>query len=257
MATNLEWNATQWGEKCDWKRGGAEWSAGWGSPETQWFASIYPRIHSFIPADHILELAPGFGRWTRFLLPMAGKSFRAVDMTGKCVEYCPREFVGKHSDFQAVQNDGLSLKEVSDRTYDFVFSFDSLVHASIDILGNYIAQILDSLLAPEGVCFLHHSNLGYAMQHKLVEFVPPPHPANRAPNSSAAEAAQAIRNHGGKVLCQEIISWGSATGIDCLTLFCRNGSRREAIARDVLMNLDFDQERRYAQRIFDMYRFDS
>ena len=32
--------------------------------DSQWFGLIFPRIHAFLPTGTILEIAPGFGRWT-------------------------------------------------------------------------------------------------------------------------------------------------------------------------------------------------
>src|SRR4030095_8370524 len=45
---------------------GEEWSSAWGGSEAQWLGAIFLRIRAFIPTDTILEIAPGFGRWTNF-----------------------------------------------------------------------------------------------------------------------------------------------------------------------------------------------
>ena len=49
--------------KYDWKEAGEEWSQPWGSSAAQWAGTIFPRIRECLPADTILEIAPGFGRW--------------------------------------------------------------------------------------------------------------------------------------------------------------------------------------------------
>ena len=64
----LDWNIHQWDGEYNWELKGEEWSSSWGSSEAQWFGSLYPRLHKYFPAARILEIAPGFGRWTRFLL---------------------------------------------------------------------------------------------------------------------------------------------------------------------------------------------
>src|SRR4029077_1318302 len=56
-------------------------------------------------------------------------------------------------------NDGSSLDVVPDGSVDFVFSFDSLVHAEKDVIERYIQQ-LSKKLKLDGVGFIHHSNLG-------------------------------------------------------------------------------------------------
>lgn len=50
--------------KYDWKDSGEEWSAPWGNSAAQWFGTILPRTSQCLPAGTILEIAPGFGRWT-------------------------------------------------------------------------------------------------------------------------------------------------------------------------------------------------
>jgi hypothetical protein len=52
---DLNWNKTVWGSTYGWQAGGEEWSETWGSSEAQWFGSIFPRLHRFLPARRILE----------------------------------------------------------------------------------------------------------------------------------------------------------------------------------------------------------
>ena len=56
-------------------------------------------------------------------------------------------------------NDGKSLEMVVDGGIDFIFSFDSLVHAEEPVLKAYAAEFAKKL-RPNGAAFLHHSNLG-------------------------------------------------------------------------------------------------
>ena len=60
-------NLHTWNIGYNWKNSGDEWSEVWGGPDMQWHGAILPRIHLFLPAKSILEIAPGFGRWTQFL----------------------------------------------------------------------------------------------------------------------------------------------------------------------------------------------
>lgn len=59
-------NAAFWAE-YDWANAGEEWSDGWGGSQAQWHGVILPRIARFLPAGSMLEIAPGHGRWTRYL----------------------------------------------------------------------------------------------------------------------------------------------------------------------------------------------
>jgi len=138
----LRWNEVVWGDARSWRDAGEQWSVPWGSSEAQWFGSIYPRLHRLLPARRILEIAPGFGRWTRFLLS-ACENYFGADLSPVCIAACRNTFSDAgHAKF--VQNDGMSLAEIPDSSVDLVFSFDSLVHAELDVFKSYVPQIIKS-----------------------------------------------------------------------------------------------------------------
>ncbi len=156
MATIPE-NLKFWNEEYDWPSEGDEWSAQFGGTEAMWWFVIYPRIHQFLPAGKILEIAPGYGRWTQFLR-LYCHSLVAVDLSEKCIEHCKRRFAGDNQvEFHV--NDGRSLSVVPDGSIDLVFSFDSLVHVHKDVVEAYLAELARKL-KPNGLGLVHHSNLG-------------------------------------------------------------------------------------------------
>jgi hypothetical protein len=141
----------------DWLHDGEEWSDPWGGSEAQWNRTILPRIQAFLPCRSVLEIGPGRGRWTERLRHHCEK-LALVDLSPSCIDYCKTRFAAD-SRLSYFVNDGLSLSMIPDRSIDFVFSFDSLVHAAPDVCQTYIQQIAKKL-TPQGCCFLHHSNLG-------------------------------------------------------------------------------------------------
>jgi ubiquinone/menaquinone biosynthesis C-methylase UbiE len=146
-----------WNDRYDWPGAGDEWSEEFGGTEALWWFVLYPRIHRFLPAGRILEIAPGRGRWTQFLKTQC-ESLIAVDFSEKCIEHCKTRFASdKHLEFHV--NDGRSLDAVADDSIDFAFSFDSLVHVEKPEMETYLAQ-LSRKLRPDGVGFIHHSNIG-------------------------------------------------------------------------------------------------
>src|SRR6516225_851954 len=152
----IGWNRETWNGGYDWKTGGEEWSETWGGSEAQWFGSLLPRLHRFLPAGRILEIAPGYGRWTKFLLPEC-RQYLGIDLSTQCVKACQRAFADvEHAKFAV--NDGFSLSDARECHFDLVFSFDSLVHAEVDVIQSYITQIIKKL-SSRGVAFIHHSNL--------------------------------------------------------------------------------------------------
>jgi SAM-dependent methyltransferase len=205
----IDWNHSVW-DSYAWTHAGEEWSEPWGGSVAQWFGSLYPRIHRYLPAKRILEIAPGFGRWTQFLIP-ACTEFTGIDLSAKCVEACKARFPGHDNDFHS--NDGLDLSAGAGH-YDFIFSFDSLVHADIDVFESYVPQML-AKLTKDGVAFIHHSNFPAAGSLKKNVHL-------RSTNVDSAEVAGLIGKSGGSVLVQERINWSGGTElIDCLTTFSR------------------------------------
>ena len=185
-------------------------SDAWGSSVAQWFGTIYPRIHKYLPAKRILEIAPGFGRWTRFLIPSCDE-FSGIDLSLKCVDACKMRFPRHSDDFH--HNDGFDLSAVSGQ-YDFIFSFDSLVHADIDVFESYVPQIL-SKLTKNGVAFIHHSNFPASGSPNNVHY--------RSATVDSEKIADLVGKFGGSVLVQERINWvGCLELVDCLTTFSKH-----------------------------------
>lgn len=236
------WNEQMWNETYAWPDAGEEWSAAWGGSHAQWFATILPRIRQFLPCSTICEIGPGFGRWTKFLLPSC-TSYVGVDLSDRCVTHC-RSVFGTAGTF--VRNDGLRLDGVPDRSCDLVFSFDSLVHADASVMEAYVPQIVHKL-RPLGVAFLHHSNLGMLAGRPHPEGGEPVHDRYRATDVSAERVRAWVGEHGGAIMRQEIVDWCGARFIDCFTLFSRAGDYTAPAA--VVVNSDLEREARHAKEV--------
>ncbi len=166
---SVDWNKV-WGKEYSWPADGDEWSYSFGSASVHWYAFILPRLHRFLPRDRrtarIVEIAPGHGRWTQFLLDHC-ETLAAYDVNSECIDFCIKRFSG-HVDAGAAEfhvNDGLTLLEKSN-SVDLAFSFDSLVHVERDVMQSYLMH-LGGCLKPGGFAFIEHSNLGsYPHLHK-------------------------------------------------------------------------------------------
>ena len=218
---DIAWNKATWDGTYDWTRQGEEWSDAWGGSAALWYGAILPRIAAFLPARAILEIGPGFGRWTHFLLAQC-QTYRGVDLAEKCAAACRQRFAGR-AGAAFFANDGKSLSVLGPEKFDFVFSFESLVHAGLDALAGYLPDIV-TRLAPGGVAFLHHSNLA---AYAGAQF------GHRAPDVSADVVAGMVRAHGGRMLIQERVHTGGGLMPDCYTLFCRDGDYADVPTRDV------------------------
>jgi hypothetical protein len=238
----VQWNNETWNKTYAWDEAGEEWSETWGGSDMQWFGAILPRIHAFLPVPRMLELAPGFGRWTHFLRSQC-EQLHVVDFSDKCIEACQTRFRDSDNITYSV-NDGRSLEMVERESMDFIFSYDSLVHCEDDVIEGYVSQ-LSSKLTPNGVAFLHHSNLGSHPPRfhdwklssstrwrlgrlkllngaKRLGIVDDSH--QRSKSMTAAKMRAFAERHGLRCLAQETVNWGTTRPIDCFSTLVRADS---------------------------------
>jgi SAM-dependent methyltransferase len=236
----IEENRSLFDGTYDWPQAGEEWSTDWGGAEIQWYGSILPRISAFVPADTILEIAPGYGRWTAFLAKLCNRLI-IVDLSESCIDRC-RERFANHSNIYYFVNDGRSLEMVEDRSIDFIFSFDSLVHAEDTEVKSYTAEF-SKKLRPNGVCFIHHSNLGdyvrrIEIQARLAKFAKLYRLLEklgvcdnlatqwRARSMTAAKMAKFAHEYDLQCISQELVTWETRfVLIDCLSTLVLCGSK--------------------------------
>lgn len=205
-------------ETWDWTTGGEEWSEWWGGTPSLWYGGLLPRIHTFVPTGTILEIAPGFGRWTQYLKDLCD-SLILVDLAPKCIEHCQKRFADAKNITYYV-NDGTSLSMIDDSSVDFVYTWDSLVHADAEIINSYVKEFR-RILKPDGVAWMHHSNVkAVAASHKIAMRSPKKLLkmlinrgvlldvfAWRSPTVSAADVAAMCASNGLAVPSQEIFNW--------------------------------------------------
>ena len=281
----IEENVKCWNGEYDWTQQGEEWSLPWGGSEAQWWGSLLPRIHAFVPCGSILEIAPGYGRWTRFLKDLCER-LTVIDLSAGCIEHCRRRFASSNH-ITYFTNDGKSLDMIADQSVDFVFSFDSLVHAEADVLEAYLRQLARKL-TPNGVGFIHHSNAArygfYLSLLKMKRPVTEGQPAGGAPNGAHSPVRESLRrgkrfliergllindcaralsmsaglfeeycNRAGlRCIGQEIINWSGSAVIDCISTFTHQGSHWER-PNQVVENRQFVQESRNIARVSNLY----
>jgi 2-polyprenyl-3-methyl-5-hydroxy-6-metoxy-1,4-benzoquinol methylase len=260
-------NQEAWNRNYQWIEQGEEWSSEWGGSEAQWFGAILQRIHAFLPTATILEIAPGFGRWTKYLKECC-EHLIVVDLAENCIKACQERFASD-SHIAYYVNDGKSLAMIQDKSVDFVFSFDSLVHAETDVIEGYLNQ-LAMKLKPNGVGFLHHSNIGtYQQALSLVETIPselresvvnrvflgPTHWRARSMTSKLFEGY--CDAAGLQCISQELVNWGTdGLLIDCFSLFTPKSSIWSR-SNKVVENTEFMEEAHLIRRLSHAYTLKS
>jgi SAM-dependent methyltransferase len=281
----VEQNLFLWGKADGWKDDGDKWSVKWGGTELEWWTSIFPRIRQFVPASTILEIAPGFGRWTQFLKGLC-QQLIAVDVSPACIERCKERFASDPH-VHCYVNDGKSLAMVEDASVDFAFSFDSLVHVEADVIAAYLLQ-LGKKLKPGGVAFIHHSNLrAYRNSIWLPKAIGRPQPIgsngangspmsrglwlrrrlqsrltdlgmvntfdNRAESMCAKVFREACDPAGLECTSQELVNWNHGPSlIDCFSVVTPRNGRPHKPPR-LSRNPHFMDEAERARRIAELY----
>lgn len=262
----VDQNLEVWNAGWDWSTAGDEWSAWWGGTPALWHGALLPRIHAFVPTGTILEIAPGYGRWTQYLKDICD-DLVIVDLTEKCIDACRSRFA-EASNIRYHVNDGRSLDMLEDGSVDFVFSFDSLVHAEADVLAAYLTQ-LGRKLKPDGVGFIHHSNIGeYGALTQLARRAPKRGLSRlvrsgalidiiawRAESVTADKFAAVSEAAGLSCVAQEKINWEHGPFlIDTLSVITPRGSRWDR-PREVVRNPMFRAEAKRMARAYSATSF--
>lgn len=245
---SVEENLRRWTEH-EWPAAGEEWSTVGGGSRAIWHGVIYPRLMDFLPPvrspGHVLEIAPGFGRWTQHLLPLS-KRMTLVDLTPRCIEACRARF-GRggllRSKITYAVNDGRTLPMVGPSSVDLAFSWDSLVHVEDDVMHDY-AKELSRVLRPGGVAMLHHSNLAAYIDAASGELLTHEHHW-RARSMSAAKMREHASSSGLEVVVQELRTMGTTKDeamIDCISLLRRPVGTPSDRAPLIIENTSFWRE---------------
>jgi SAM-dependent methyltransferase len=243
--------------KYDWKDAGEEWSERWGTSAAQWSGTIFPRIKGYLPAPTILEIGPGYGRWTHYLKDHCERLY-LVDRAPECIEACRSRFAADPR-ITGYVNQGGSLKMIPDRSLDFVFSFDVFVHIKRDVVEEYMEELARTLKIG-GTGFIHHSNLGaYAGSSRrhlpgpITKLVTKWHildeDHHRTPTMSADLFRTMGRQHGLHCLKQELVNWRGRRLIDCFSWFERSDGPAPKTT-EIIRNPDFMREAATVRREF-------
>lgn len=148
------WNSAYW-DHWDWSQRGEEWTA-----SAEWKETLVDNVlRKYIqPAKVILEIGPGAGRWTEYLVPLAQRLI-LVDVSAKCLDLCRARF-SSQTNIDYYQNRGRDLDMIPDHSVDFVWSYDAFVHINPTDTNFYLKE-LRRVLKPGGRALIHHPGTIY------------------------------------------------------------------------------------------------
>ena len=121
--------------------------------DMQWTNAIWPIIGGS-DFSIILELAPGHGRNTAKLLPLAERVY-AVDINQTNVDFLNKRFQGVDN-LTAIRNGGAELDEIDNASITFVYCFDAMVHFDSDVVRSYVREFR-RVMKPGARAFVHFS----------------------------------------------------------------------------------------------------
>ena len=129
----------------------------WGDPEAveplRYMRQHY--IDPYVNPEHTaVELGPGGGRWTRYLLGF--KEIYAIDYHQELLDELKRNYA-HYSHIHFIKNSGNDFPGVAAKSVDFVFSFGVFVHLDLDIIKAYLAN-MRAILKPRANVVLQYSD---------------------------------------------------------------------------------------------------
>jgi SAM-dependent methyltransferase len=142
-------------DSWDWRQQGEEWTY---SPE--WKKSIVENFirRFFIPDGlRVLEIGPGAGRWTEYLIPLSS-ALHLVDLSQSCINECKGRF-GDDLRIQFHVNNGSDLVCIPDASIDRIWSFDCFVHIDPPDVKKYVNECA-RVLSGGGIALIHHGSTG-------------------------------------------------------------------------------------------------
>jgi ubiquinone/menaquinone biosynthesis C-methylase UbiE len=139
----------------------------WGDPQTL-PALRRIRDHFLLPyvnPDHTaIEIGPGGGRWTRYLLGFG--HLYGVDYHPELLEELAGNFKAPH--LHLILNNGTDFPGIPDLSVDFLFSFGVFVHLDVEIITAYLKN-LRRVLKPTGCATIQYSDKTKAAARKIGE----------------------------------------------------------------------------------------
>lgn len=132
------------------------WGYQWGDPhERQDLRHVIERfIRPYVNNEHVaLEIGPGAGRWTQFLIDF--KTLYLLDVNDCFFDLLKQKY--PNESVICLRTNGNDLPFIRDASVDFLFSFGTFVHIDPVDIELYLKNI-KAKLTPTGVGVIHYAD---------------------------------------------------------------------------------------------------
>jgi SAM-dependent methyltransferase len=174
--------------------------------------------HGIKEFGDVLDFACGFGRMSN-VLRNSSRSITCCDISASAIEFCKERFLQDESDNKCMfhfcnSDDSLTLPFL-DEAFDFIFSWDAMVHFKYKWLDSYINEF-HRICKNGSYVLIHHSNYGNIDRHieKSENWIDNPH--CRA-NVTAEDVVFIANKHNFMIVEQTLVPWG-ISDLDCVSL---------------------------------------
>lgn len=210
LADNIETNLKWWNDDHRWDLDGDEWTGQAAMCDVSypvWKASLVDNlIRPYVnPSAHVIEIAPGHGRWSEYIIPASG-FVTLVDLSPNCLSFCRKRF-SQYQNVDYYLTTGTSLPQYCHDHIDFIWSYNSFVHMAPVVIRAYM-QGFSQVLRAGGLAIIHHANI-----HDLT-----PHVQNNHPGLRSAVNAEMIRDFAAEMnltISSQLCYWDNSKNSEC------------------------------------------
>jgi ubiquinone/menaquinone biosynthesis C-methylase UbiE len=117
------------------------------------------------PEGYGVEIGPGGGRWTRYLLGF--RKLYVIDYYPEVLEELRKNF--KKPNMEFINNHGTDFPGIRERSIDYVFSFGTFVHLDLNLIEAYLINV-KHILKPGANAVIHYSDKRKIMAQRLKGF---------------------------------------------------------------------------------------
>lgn len=112
-----------------------------GQPRTGDLSKVVKRyLRPYVMPDAVvLEIGPGGGRWTQYLMP--AREVVVVELNPAFFDYLRERFAADAAKLRFYETSGYELAGIEADTIDFAFSFGTFVHLSPPGIDEYLGEI--------------------------------------------------------------------------------------------------------------------